>query len=73
MRSLFRNLVPVLFASVLAAPLLTTGCQSQAPSQDDSYIQWEHETHREHIDVDKRSADERKQYDDWHHSHQDHH
>jgi hypothetical protein len=81
MRSLFRNLGPLLFAGVLAAPLVMTGCQSQARSQaapqatpqDDSYIQWEHETHRDHVDVDKRSADERKQYDDWHHSHQDHH
>jgi hypothetical protein len=81
MRSSFRNLVPLLFASVLAAPLALAGCQSQAPSQattqaappDDSYIQWEHETHREHVDVDKRSADERKQYDDWHRSHPDHH
>jgi hypothetical protein len=81
MRSLFRNFVPLLFAGVLAVPLVTTGCQSQAPSQasspaptqDDSYIQWEHETHRAHVDVDKRSADERKQYNDWHQSHPDHH
>jgi hypothetical protein len=74
MRSMFGNLVPLLLAGVLAAaPLVTTGCQSQAPSQDDSYIQWEHETHREHVDLEKRSADERKQYDDWHRSHPDHH
>jgi hypothetical protein len=73
MRSLFGNLVPLLLGSVLAAFLVTTGCRSQAPSRDDSYIQWEHETHRDHVDVSKRSADERKQYDDWRHSHQDHH
>jgi outer membrane PBP1 activator LpoA protein len=72
MRSLFRNLVPLFLASVLAASLVTTGCRSQTPSQDDSYLQWEHETHREHLDVDKRSAEERKQYDDWRHSHQNH-
>jgi len=73
MRSLFRNVVPLLLASLLAAPLVTTGCRSQAPPQDDSYIQWEHETHREHVDVNKRSDDERKQYGDWRNSHQEHH
>jgi hypothetical protein len=81
MRSLLRNFVPLLFAGVLAFSLVATGCQSQAPApvasqatpQDDSYTQWEHETHREHVDVEKRSADERKQYNDWHQSHPDHH
>jgi len=85
MRSLLRNFVPLLFASVLAAPLVMTGCQSQAPApaapeamsqaapQEDSYTRWEHETHRDHVDVEKRNADERKQYNDWHSSHPDHH
>ena len=73
MRSLFRNLVPLLFATVLAVPVLVTGCRSQGPPQDDSYVQWEHDTHREHVDVNKRSAEERKQYEDYRDSHREHH
>jgi hypothetical protein len=73
MRSLFRNFVPLLLAALLAAPVVTVGCRSQGPPQDDSYIQWEHDTHREHVDVNKRSDEERKQYDDWRHSQKDHH
>jgi hypothetical protein len=69
MRPLFRNFVPLLLASILSVPVLVTGCQSQAPPQaapqNDSYIQWEHDTHREHVDINKRSAEERKQYEDW--------
>ena len=73
MRSLFRNLLPLLLTTVLAAPVFVTGCRSQASPQDDSYIQWEHETHRQHVDMDKRSVEERKQYEDWRDSHQEHH
>jgi hypothetical protein len=73
MRSLFRNLVPLLLATGLAVPILLTGCQSQEPPQDNVYIQWEHETHRQHVDVNKRSVEERKQYQDWLDSHRDHH
>jgi hypothetical protein len=73
MRPLFRNFVPLLLASILSVPVLVSGCQSQAPPQDDTYIQWEHETHRDHVDLNKRNADERKQYDDWRQNHQEHH
>ncbi len=73
MRSVFRSLVPLLIGTVLAVPVLVTGCRSQAPPQDDSYIQWEHETHREHVDLSKRSAEEQKEYQDWRASHGDHH
>ncbi len=65
MRSLFGNLVPLLLSTILTASVVTTGCQSHGRSQDDSYIQWEHDTHRQHVDLSKRSDDERKQYDDW--------
>lgn len=73
MRSFSRNLAPLLFATVLAASVMAMGCRSHRPSEDDSYNQWEHETHRQHVDVDRRNADERKQYDDWRRSHQDNH
>jgi hypothetical protein len=72
MRLSFRNFVPLLLATVLAAPVITTGCRSHRPSEDDSYIQWEHETHRQHLEVNQRSADERKQYDDWRRSRNEH-
>ena len=73
MRLLFRNLVPLLLASVLLAPVVVTGCRSHGRSQDDSYIQWEHDTHREHVDLNKRSDKERKQYDDWQLNQQERH
>lgn len=73
MRSWFRKFVPLLLATVLAAPVVATGCRSHGRSEDDNYVQWEHETHRQHVDVDKRNADERKQYEDWRRSHQDSH
>jgi hypothetical protein len=77
MRSMFRNLAPLLLATGLAVPLFVTGCQSQAPPQattqaapqDDSYARWEHDTHRDHVDISKRTDDERKQYNDWNASH----
>jgi hypothetical protein len=78
MRSISRDLSSVLLATVLAAPILLSGCQTQAPATaaapaDDPYVQWEHETHRDHVDIAKRTDDERKQYSDWHASHPDHH
>jgi uncharacterized lipoprotein YajG len=75
MRSLSRNLFSLFLVAGLAVPVLVTGCQSQAPTQsqaapqpapqDDAYLKWEHDTNRQHVDLEKRSADERKQYDDW--------
>ena len=73
MRSLFRNFVPLLLATILAAPIIATGCQSNRVSQDDSYTKWEHDTHRQHVDVNKRSAEEQKQYEDWRRSQNEHH
>jgi hypothetical protein len=77
MRSLFRNPAPLFLAAAFAVPVLVTGCQSQAPApvatqaapEDDKYVQWEHETHRDHVDLAKRNDDERKQYNDWRANH----
>ena len=81
MRSLLRNLAPLFLAAVLAAPLVITGCQSQQQAQPQpqpesqpqpqpsSYTQWEHDTHRQHVDLNRRSADEQRQYQDWLRSH----
>lgn len=89
MRSIFRSLAPVLLAAAIAAPVLTTGCAVHAriydpyyhdyhvwATEEPYYSQWEHDTHREHRDFDKRSADEQKNYWDWRHKqegHDDHH
>jgi hypothetical protein len=32
------------------------------------YSQWEHDTHRDHMDFNKRSDDDKKAYWDWRHS-----
>jgi hypothetical protein len=36
------------------------------------YNQWEHDTHREHSDLNKRSEAEQKEYSDWRRSRSDH-
>lgn len=36
------------------------------------YQQWEVETHHEHVDYDRRSADDQRAYWNWRHSHEDH-
>jgi hypothetical protein len=36
------------------------------------YNQWEHDTHRDHVDYGHRNADDQKAYWDWRHSHEQH-
>ncbi len=75
MHSLFRSFTPLLLAVAIASPVAITGCQQQpqqTPQQTDEtviYTQWEHETHRDHQDLNKRSPDEQKQYADWRSTH----
>ena len=86
MRTLSRNFASILIGAVLASPLLTTGCAVHARVYDADhgdyhvwagetvyYNQWEHDTHRDHRNYDRRSADERKDYWAWPHNHEDHH
>ena len=73
MRLLSRDLVSLLLLTALAVPIGLTGCRSHGQYQDDSYSQWERDTHREHVDLNKRSAEDRKQYEDWQRNHQEHH
>jgi len=88
MRFTLRIFPSVLLAASLAAPLATTGCQQQpapapvaapapapapAPTSDDaSYRRWENETRREHREMEKRTEDERRQYNDWRREHEHH-
>lgn len=72
-RTWLRSLAPTLLLLALASPVLLAGCRSQTtvvtqPEPSD-YRQWEQATHRPHVDFEKRTADERKEYQDWHESH----
>jgi hypothetical protein len=71
MHSLFRRFTPFLLAVAIASPVAITGCQHQPQQTDETviYTQWEHETHRDHQDLNKRSPDEQKQYSDWRSNH----
>jgi hypothetical protein len=57
-----KKLAALLLATMLASPLLLTGCRN---SEAAYYNRWEHETHREHVDLARRSAAEQKEYRDW--------
>jgi hypothetical protein len=56
-----------LLGAALAASVLTTGCQSSQPAQDETviYNKWEVETHRPHKDIAQRPPAEQKEYHDW--------
>jgi hypothetical protein len=70
----------------MAFPLFTTGCAVHARVYDPYhrdyhgwagetvyYNQWEHDTHRQHEDFNKRNRDDQKAYWDWRHSQDNHH
>jgi hypothetical protein len=82
----FRDIGSCLFAAAIAITTITTGCREHATYYDPYYrdyhpingevvyySQWEHETHRDHVDLKKRNKDEQKEYWDWRHKHEDHH
>ena len=56
-----------LLGAALATSVLTTGCQSGQPAQDETviYNKWEVETHRPHKDIGQRPPAEQKEYHDW--------
>jgi hypothetical protein len=69
MHSLFRKFAPLLLAGAMLSPLATIGCRSQETVY---YQQWEHDTHRQHVDLNRRSAEEQREYQDWRRSQHDH-
>jgi len=87
MRFELKSFATLLLAAAIGAPALVTGCAVHARVYDPYYHdyhgwngevvyynQWEHDTHRDHRDFDKRSDEEKKDYWDWRHSHEnDHH
>jgi len=71
---LLRKSCLCLLGAVLAASVLTTGCQSAQPAQTASqpaqdetviYNKWEVETHRDHKEIAQRPPAEQKEYQDW--------
>ncbi len=70
MHSLFRRCAPLLLAVAMALPVAMMGCRSQETVY---YEQWEHDTHREHMDLNKRSAEEQREYADWRRSQDERH
>jgi hypothetical protein len=58
-----------MLAVAIASPAVMTGCRSD---ETVNYNQWEHETHREHRDLNQRTDAEQKEYSEWRRSH-DHH
>lgn len=71
--------------AAFAATLLTTGCTVHAgyydPYYHDRHVwsgevvyydQWEHETHRDHREFNRRNDEERKEYWEWRHHHEQH-
>ncbi len=78
MRFWLKNLTLFLLVAILACPAFMTGCKTQNTTENTTennqqeppdYRQWEHDTNRQHVDLNSRSADEQKQYRDWHQSH----
>ena len=77
-----RNFAPILLLAATVSAGLATGCRDRdryydAEHQDYHpvsgetvpYQQWERETHRDHVDLNKRSDDDKKTYWNWRHSH----
>jgi len=66
-----------LLASVFVLPLLSTGCASHrevrawGPGEETYYVQWEHQTHRNHMDWDRRSDSDKNDYWKWRKHHHD--
>ena len=76
-----RNFAPLILAAVLAAPVLSTGCAGSVRFYDPYYHdyhpwagevtyygQWETNTHRDHVEFNKRNDSDKKEYWDWRHS-----
>ncbi len=80
MSRILKGFSPLLLAGILAAPI--AGCAVHAGYYDPYYHdyhpvngevvyygQWEHETHRDHVDFKKRNDSDKKEYWDWRHNH----
>ncbi|HEY6490375.1 MAG: hypothetical protein WCC26_15200 [Terracidiphilus sp.] len=87
MRSLKNQIGTLLLAAAASSALFLGGCAVHARVYDPYYHdyhhwnsgevvyynQWEHDTHRDHTDFNKRNDADKKSYWDWRHSHSDQH
>jgi len=85
MRKPINLLAVATLAAALAAPIMTIGCggphyyRAYDPYYHDYhtwnhdevvyYQNWEHETHRDHVEFKKRNQADQKEYWDWRHNH----
>lgn len=85
MRSFAKNFTPLLFTTILATALFSTGCEVHARVYDPYYHdyhewgpevtyygQWERDNHKDHMDFNKRSEADKKSYWDWRHKNEKH-
>jgi hypothetical protein len=72
MRSVLKMCAPLLLAVALACPMvITSGCGDQTEAAQ--YSQWEHDTHRDHQDLNKRNDADKKEYASWRQNQPNHH
>jgi hypothetical protein len=80
MRRLSQHFMTFVFALALLTPAIITGCAARVydsghgdyhawnGAENNYYVRWEGETHRTHVDIQKRPAAEQKEYFDWRHN-----
>ncbi|HWB32562.1 MAG TPA: hypothetical protein VG714_05250 [Acidobacteriaceae bacterium] len=65
----------MLLAAILAAPLLAAGCAGHrqvyvwGPGETVYYSRWERDTHRNHVDWDRRNEADHRAYWQWRRHH----
>jgi hypothetical protein len=69
MRPLSRKAALILPAVVLLSSAFLAGCENRETVY---YNRWEHETHRPHVELNRRAAAEQKEYWDWRHKLDEH-
>jgi len=68
----------LLLVAVLMTPLFGTGCATHrrvrvavwTQSEQPYYTRWEHDTHRHHVDYDRRDRNDQRAYWKWRHHHE---
>jgi hypothetical protein len=84
MGSLVRKFSRFAVAAIFAGSLLSVGCAHDRvydpyyhdyhtwAGENGYYVQWEHDTHRDHVEFEKRNDADKHAYWDWRHSHDQH-
>ena len=71
-----KKLTRLLLAMVFAIPLVASGCAAHVrvnawgPGEATYYAQWEHDTHRGHVEWEQRNDADRAAYWNWRKHHQ---